>query len=500
MIKLNKLITETIDKLYHKISNTEHLVSILKQDKLKLTFGPAKGSDNKNGNYKFYLSTSREKVGGYARSRPEHKFEAYSITAILELDGRELGYNYKMFPFDYWQMGPATSESEERIVSNKPYIEHVNRYINAIHIFIPTGNRLPNNPHQISYLYRIHQLAIHRNINTYYYTDSNAFVQLRTSKSIPFEKISQKLPRQSFDKDSLKYHKSITTRNKTRSDYGIEMLNIWKDRPPKDRDQYDRLLYMFLYYQYDLNGAIGSDIQNALRERPDYFHELANEMRKTNSKSLSDFINVVKDKVIKNKSKYVNEQNTVTDSIDSIYMYHGGTTWYSIPNELSVGKANRYEHGVGIYTTNFYNTAIKYATGSKVVQKVEIAKNFKDICDVNLHIDDIRKFIINLKPKNYKLILSDLERYINRINKSIISLDVLNNLIVNHNAGTGQKGSSIVKFYIVHGVDAKYIHQSGNEFWILIFNPKIIKSYIKVDPKKWGTDQFPFELPNTLKR
>ena len=499
MIKLNKLITETIDKLYHKITSTENLVLILKQDKLKLTFGPAKGADNKNGKYKFYLSTSREKVGGYARSRPEHKFSAYSITSILELDGRELGYNYKMFPFDYWKMGPSTSESEERIVSNKPYIEHVNKYITAIHIFIPTVTRLPNSTHEISYLYRIHQLAIHRNIKTYYYTDSDAFVQLRTTKSISFDEVSTLLPRKSFDKDSLRYHKSRITRKKKSSDYGIELLNIWKDRPANDSRQYDRLKDMFLYYPYNLNGAIGADIHNAVRDRPDYFHELANEMRKTNSNSLGDFINVVKDKVVKNRSNYMNEETSITDSEDYIFMYHGGKSWYTIPSDISVGTKDRYEHGVGIYTTNCYTTATQYAKGSKVVQKLEIKKNFKDIQDVDVHIDVIRDFITKLKPKNYKQILRDLEYSSYRKNTKTISLNILNNLIVNNNSGVGKKGTEIVKFYIKHGVDAKYINQSYNEFWILIFNPKIIKSYIKVDPKKWGTDQFPFELPNKYK-
>lgn len=498
MIKLNKLITESIDKLYHKISTIGNLVSILKQDKLKLTFSPAKQSDNKNRNYKFYLSTSREKVGGYARSRPEYKFEGYSITAILELDGRELGYNYKMFPFDYWQMGPEASESEERIVSNKPYIYHINRYINAIHIFIPTGNRLEDNPYQISYLYRIHQLAILRNIKTYYYTDPNAFVQLRTSMSISFKEVSELLPRKPFDKDSLSYHKQRVTRNKNKSDYGIEMLNIWKNRPPKDSKQYDRLLNMFLYYPYDLKGAIGADIHNAVSERPDYFYELANEMKKTNSNSIEDFINVVKDKVIKNKSMYVNEETNISDSEEYIYMYHGGKSWSMLPSDISVGKVNRYEHGVGIYTTNFYNTVIKYAKGNRVVHKLEILKNFKDIRDVKVDINDIRKFIKELKPTNYEKILSDLERYTNRIKKQIISLDILNNLVVNHNAGVGKKGKEIVKFYINHGADAKYISQSGNEYWIVIFNPKIIKGFIKVDPKRWGTDEFPFELSNEL--
>lgn len=177
-------------------------------------------------------------------------------------------------------------------------------------------------------------------------------------------------------------------------------------------------------------------------------------------------------------------------------MYHGGAKWYRIPSEPSTGKKGKTEFGVGIYTSNMYNTVIKYAKGSNIVQKLKIKKDFVDIKDVHVPNDEVFDLIKKLKIRNYKDIMSQLDSYHQRTGNNKTSLDILNNLIVNNDASYGIKSKEIVKYYISKNVDAKYISQSGDEFWILIFNPAIILSYEKVNPKQWGTDEFPFELPN----
>src|ERR1039458_2323947 len=57
---------------------------------------------------------------------------------------------------------------------------------------------------------------------------------------------------------------------------------------------------------------------------------------------------------------------------NTFQMYHGGKRWSRIPSELYSHKQGRYECGVGIYLTNDYNTARKYAKGSRVVHLVEV--------------------------------------------------------------------------------------------------------------------------------
>ena len=71
---------------------------------------------------------------------------------------------------------------------------------------------------------------------------------------------------------------------------------------------------------------------------------------------------------------------TLVESIGTIQMYHGGNRWSGTP-EIRPTKG-RYEGGPGIYFTNNYETAKKYAKGSNVVQLVNIDSNFKDFTNI----------------------------------------------------------------------------------------------------------------------
>lgn len=175
-------------------------------------------------------------------------------------------------------------------------------------------------------------------------------------------------------------------------------------------------------------------------------------------------------------------------------MYHGGGRWSTAP-EIRPSKGGRYEGGVGIYFTNNYETARKYAKGGKVVQLVNIRSNFRKLKDVKLELSEIIQFITDLYGlRKKKEIISDLNRYSERTGRTEISLEILNNLIVNHEAGAGEVGTEIAKFFASKGADASVQDQSGDEQWLIVFNPKIIASYDVVDPKKvqdWMLPEIP---------
>lgn len=167
---------------------------------------------------------------------------------------------------------------------------------------------------------------------------------------------------------------------------------------------------------------------------------------------------------------------TLVESIGTIQMYHGGNRWSSTP-EIRPTKG-RYEGGPGIYFTNNYETTKKYAKGSNVVQLVNIDSNFKDLSNVRVNINDIFSFIDSTSGmKKKKEIKADLQRNSERTGKSDIPLTVLNNLIVNWEAGSGDVGREVANFFVKNGADALVDEQSGGEQWLIIFNPKIIKNY-----------------------
>ena len=189
---------------------------------------------------------------------------------------------------------------------------------------------------------------------------------------------------------------------------------------------------------------------------------------------------------------------TLLEDINSntFKMYHGGKRWSRIPSELYSHKQGRYECGVGIYLTNDYNTARKYAKGSRVVHLVEVDKNFKELGDIKIPLTEILDFVKNLSGLRHKSeIITSLTNNAARMNTDYVRGDILNNLIVNYEAGAGNVGIKISNYFVSRGADAKFELQSGDEYWLVVFNPNIIKKVTVVDASKVNGD-FPFILPN----
>jgi hypothetical protein len=189
-------------------------------------------------------------------------------------------------------------------------------------------------------------------------------------------------------------------------------------------------------------------------------------------------------------------KEVLEDLGNTFQMYHGGKRWSRLPTELLGNSQGRYEAGVGIYFTNDYNTARRYAKGSRVVHRVEIDKNFKEIENVKLPLIEVVDFVKNLNGlKRRSEIIDSLKNNASRMNTDFVSANILNNLIVNYEAGAGKVGIKISNYLVSKGVDAKFESQSGDEFWLIVFNPNIIKKVDVVNPATVNSD-FAFTLPN----
>lgn len=175
---------------------------------------------------------------------------------------------------------------------------------------------------------------------------------------------------------------------------------------------------------------------------------------------------------------------------DTFQMYHGGKKMTSIPTGLKSVKQGRYESGIGINLTNNFETAKRYAGGGRVVHIFDIDKDIVHTNDprAELNLEEVIQFLKDVKrlPKR-ELIISDLRRYSERRgNIEQIPADVLNNLIINHEAGAGQAGLEIVRFFLNKGIDGVFTTQGGGEVWFVLFNPSKIKNIavVKGYPEK----------------
>lgn len=174
---VKKEINESVsDKVYH-FTYPQSMVNILKSNEILLSpsYGiPADASLNYNKLYSLSLTTSRNtSIGFKGQDNP-------TLLTRIEMNGRELNYNYKSKHVDYWQSSrdPKTfnnlkdashsNEMEERLITNKDRIKPATRYITKIETIVRDDKYL-------SICYSLKELADKLNIPCYFYDDAKSF-------------------------------------------------------------------------------------------------------------------------------------------------------------------------------------------------------------------------------------------------------------------------------------------------------------------------------------
>ena len=138
--------------VYH-ITCLPNAVNITKEDKISLS--PAllgAGADNTDNKRFFFLSTTRSKgAGPYA----EKALSGGRVCFVL--DGDRLNADFKGRPYAYWSnrdhdrrmiknefggYDTSMNEMEDRIVSDKPYINNFSRYVKSVDVLVEEGQKL----------------------------------------------------------------------------------------------------------------------------------------------------------------------------------------------------------------------------------------------------------------------------------------------------------------------------------------------------------------------
>ncbi len=116
--------------LYH-YTERNSLLKMLKSNKLELSVGTMIEEDHQN-NKLFFVSLTRSRYGSYHMGK---------TGIMITFDGQKLAQNHKIIPVDYWnKMGDratrtgTNNEKEERLVSDKPYINNILKFIKKIDI------------------------------------------------------------------------------------------------------------------------------------------------------------------------------------------------------------------------------------------------------------------------------------------------------------------------------------------------------------------------------
>lgn len=168
------LLSEKIsDTLYHYTSIVP-AITILKDGKFELTITTSDENRFKVKNYPYFLSTARTKSGDYFRT-------VGNIAVTFNLDKNKIKNNYVITPIDYWERmwlsthGPGkehrTSETEDRIFSNKSYIP-IDNIVTSMHVYVGNYKQNESTSSQVNTLIK---LAESRNIPCYIYFNRSAW-------------------------------------------------------------------------------------------------------------------------------------------------------------------------------------------------------------------------------------------------------------------------------------------------------------------------------------
>lgn len=152
MNKFNSLVENTLNEInggnvYH-YTKVDNAIKILSSDKLSLSptvfhkpigkntdlgaseYGHSKGMT-------FFLSLARTKTTSYTDGKVGKISPEYEFVGFV-LDGTKLDNNFESIPTSYFDKS-YSFEAENRIVSNKPYINNIKKYIK--HVDIIRGNK-----------------------------------------------------------------------------------------------------------------------------------------------------------------------------------------------------------------------------------------------------------------------------------------------------------------------------------------------------------------------
>lgn len=158
-------------------------------------------------------------------------------------------------------------------------------------------------------------------------------------------------------------------------------------------------------------------------------------------------------------------------------LWHGGLKWEGAP-EIRPPKKGRYECGPGIYLTTHYLRARNYAKGGKVVTRVCLADAIRWLEDAHQPLDIVVEFVNSLSGlKQRKALLDALHAVAERKGTPTIPLSSLVNLCINMELLSGKLGPKMAEWLVEQGVDASCHRPYGEEYWVVVFNPRIIKKH-----------------------
>lgn len=262
-MKIGDVLTESVSDIVYHFTGYDKALKILKHNTLALSPFLAKGVESNviKTRKLFYLSTTRSKLGHYGQNN-------YSMVAFV-LDGRKLAQRYSAKAVDYWGL-PKSSEMEDRILSDHPYIKNASQYIKSVDVYFHEDMR----DEKMGVIKALKQAA--DNIN----------VELRVFDTVAKFNAGKK-PMDLGNLDGIDAWETSDKGDRMGS-YILPYLNAIKGVNLND-EATDKLIYRIKYYPQDIERIFRADAHNA--NQSEEMKELAVLAKRLKLKSIKDISN-----------------------------------------------------------------------------------------------------------------------------------------------------------------------------------------------------------------
>jgi len=171
-------------------------------------------------------------------------------------------------------------------------------------------------------------------------------------------------------------------------------------------------------------------------------------------------------------------------SPNTVTLWHGGRRLEYSYREVRGNNSKQMEAGPGLYLTNEYSVASKYAKGGGKTYLVTI-EHGTDIMDINIPVQVALSFLNSIRMPHKKELLTHIKvQY-----SDTICLGYVNNLLINFNCLQASNSASIRQWFVDLGAD-----YSATTLWgmkmVVVFTPDIIKHVEVVPANAVEPDQF----------
>ena len=182
------------------------------------------------------------------------------------------------------------------------------------------------------------------------------------------------------------------------------------------------------------------------------------------------------------------DPNSMTNN--SFFLFHGGRRIEGMP-EITQKRLKRSTAGPGIYFTNSYARAKSYGK----VMRAEIKSNIILSSSVSLPVDQILEFLSQTsRIKNRNKIVNDVIYDVDGSPRDTIIVEHFLNLLLCHEAGKNSFNYQLCLYLQSLKIDATLHKQSGQEEWLLVHNPAVIKNW---HPATLGQQDPDLPLPSS---